>query len=93
MWERNSVEKAHAHCGNNRAALNKSDTCGCFYCLAIYPPSEITEWIDHGNSALCPKCGIDSVLAEGSGYPITTAFLTKMYARWFATVHRFDGQS
>lgn len=66
--------------------------CGCFYCLAVYSPSAITEWTDYDDSALCPKCGIDSVLAEDSGYPITTAFLTRMYARWFATVHRFDGR-
>ncbi|SKG32091.1 Uncharacterised protein [Mycobacteroides abscessus subsp. bolletii] len=39
---------------------------------------------------LCIKCGIDSVLAENSGDPIT-AFLTRMHARWFATTHRFDG--
>lgn len=85
------VDKAHPHRTNNLAALCRSAVSGCFYCLAIYPPSEITEWIDHGNSALCPKCGIDSVLAADSGYPITTAFVTKMYARWFATVHRFGG--
>ncbi|SKU35589.1 Uncharacterised protein [Mycobacteroides abscessus subsp. bolletii] len=48
------------------------------------------EWTDYDDSALCIKCGIDSVLAENSGDPIT-AFLTRMHARWFATTHRFDG--
>ncbi|TDZ42366.1 hypothetical protein CCUG63695_02338 [Mycobacteroides franklinii] len=91
MWGRKSVEKAHAHCRNNRVALSRSDVCGCFYCLAIYSPSAITEWTDYDDSALCPKCGIDSVLAEDSGYPITEVFLTRMYARWFAIVHRVDG--
>jgi hypothetical protein len=34
-------------------------------------------------SAMCPKCGIDSVIGSNSGYPITTEFLTRMKERWF----------
>ncbi|AMT70524.1 cytoplasmic protein [Mycobacteroides immunogenum] len=83
MCGRKSVEEAHAHCTNNRSALSRSDVCGCFYCLAIYSPSAITEWTDYDDSGLCPKCGIDSVLAKASGYPITTTFLTRMHTRWF----------
>ncbi|ORA29014.1 hypothetical protein BST18_08445 [Mycobacteroides abscessus subsp. bolletii] len=70
--------------------MSRSAVSGGFYCLAIYSPSTITEWTDYDDSALCIKCGIDSVLAENSGDPIT-AFLTRMHARWFATTHRFDG--
>ncbi|SIH25405.1 Uncharacterised protein [Mycobacteroides abscessus subsp. abscessus] len=77
------VEKAHAHSTNNRAALGRSDICGCFYCLAIYSPSAIAEWTDCDDSALCPNCGIDSVLPRASGYPVTAAFLTRMRTRWF----------
>jgi NAD-dependent SIR2 family protein deacetylase len=77
------VVAAHSHSRGNRAHLGESATCGCFYCLAIYPPTEIVEWIDEGQTALCPRCGIDSVLAEGSGCPMSPAFLEKMHARWF----------
>jgi hypothetical protein len=35
-------------------------------------------------TALCPKCGIDSVIGSLSGYPITAAFLRQMYGCWFA---------
>jgi hypothetical protein len=34
-------------------------------------------------SAMCPKCGIDSVIGSRSGYPITIEFLTRMKERWF----------
>ena len=34
-------------------------------------------------SALCPKCGIDSVIGSCSSYPITIEFLKRMRQRWF----------
>lgn len=83
MLEQEAVEKAHALSVRNRAALSRSDVCGCFYCLAILTPDAITEWTAFDDSALCPKCGIDSVLAQDSGYPITAAFLACMHERWF----------
>jgi hypothetical protein len=48
--------------------------------LAVFPPSEIEEWIDTdehevGQTALCPKCGIDAVIGSKSSYPITKEFL------------------
>jgi hypothetical protein len=80
---------AHRHCGLNRDEIAASSLCGCFYCLKTYAPTEITEWIDdrirgtEGRTALCPKCGIDSVIASASAYPITEAFLGAMRRRWF----------
>ncbi len=57
------VLDVHARCICNREALQRVDRCGCFYCLAIFDPQEIEEWIedDGGDTALCPRCGIDSV--------------------------------
>ena len=37
---------AHKHCFKNRAVIESSELCGCFYCLAIFPAAEITEWWD-----------------------------------------------
>jgi len=56
---------------------------GAFYCLEVFPPSEIEDWTDDGDTALCPKCGIDSVLGSISGYPIERQFLKKMHDQWF----------
>jgi hypothetical protein len=37
-----------------------------------------------GQTALCPKCGIDSVLGSNSGYPVTEiGFLKEMKSYWF----------
>ena len=74
---------AHDHSSNHRTELERSETCGCFYCMAIFPPVLITEWIEDGQTALCPKCEIDSVIGSASGYRITKDFLDRMHAYWF----------
>ncbi len=91
-WTETDLIKAHEYCRNHMAALKRDKVCGCFYCRKIYAPSEITEWLiakddsnkcDRYGTAICPYCGIDSVIGESSGYPITEAFLTAMEKRWF----------
>jgi len=44
---------------------------------------DISEWIDDGQTALCPKCEIDSVIGTASGFPITHEFLMRMHEHWF----------
>ncbi len=78
---------AHEFCTNNKEMLQKDTVCGCFYCLEIFSPGEITDWIhDTKGTALCPYCGIDSIIGESSGYPITKEFLKEMYNYWFRIV-------
>ena len=74
---------AHQHSINHREELERSTLCGCFDCLHIFPPTEIEEWIDEDDTALCPKCGIDSVIGDASGYEISREFLKKMMDYWF----------
>jgi hypothetical protein len=81
------VRAAHGHCSDHRAEVLASRRCGCFYCGGIFPPSEIKDWIDpigeEGKTALCAKCGIDSVIGDRSGFPITPEFLERMNRYWF----------
>jgi hypothetical protein len=51
--------------------------------MAIFLPTEIQEWIDQEQTALCPKCEIDSVIGSASEFPITKDFLERMHAHWF----------
>ena len=75
---------AHQFSVNNRKQLEQSSVCGCFYCRKIFNPNEITEWIpEKSGTALCPYCGIDSVIGESSGFPIAEQFLNKMKQYWF----------
>ena len=77
---------AHKYSSRHRAKLVNDRLCGCFYCLRIFTPVEITEWIDDGgdDTAVCPYCGIDGMIGESSGYPVTTEFLSKMKKHWFS---------
>ncbi|HEX8370278.1 MAG TPA: cytoplasmic protein [Pyrinomonadaceae bacterium] len=79
----NPVFAAHKHSSRHREELLESDICGCFYCLEIYSPQEIKEWVDDNKCALCAKCGIDSVIGSASNYPITEEFLKEMKSYWF----------
>ncbi len=44
---------------------------------------KITEWWDDDNTAVCPHCGIDSIIGGSSGVRITEMFLSEMHKRWF----------
>lgn len=83
-----SLQLAHTHSSRHRAEILGSRICGCFYCLAMYPPAALVEWVDddpsgQGQTALCARCGIDSVIGDRSGLPITAEFLAAMNERWF----------
>ncbi len=76
--------RAHKHCTNNRIELAQSEYCGCFFCLEIYSPTQIEDWLDEGSgTAFCAKCYIDSVIGSKSGFLISKAFLLKMHDYWF----------
>ncbi|MBY0597069.1 hypothetical protein [Bacillus bingmayongensis] len=76
-------EDVHRFYSHNRTYLEKDTMCGCFYCLKIFHPSRINEWWDDDNTAVCPYCGIDSVIGENSGYKVAESFLKEMHQRWF----------
>jgi hypothetical protein len=81
------VQNAHKHSSNNRAELIRSNLCGCFYCCSIFTPNQIESWVNSPKGkeqmALCPKCGIDSVIGDAAGFEISQEFLKKMKTYWF----------
>lgn len=82
------VIAAHKTSIFHKDSIIDGSQCGCFHCLATFEPAEITEWTDTAepdarHTALCPTCGIDSVIGSQSGYPITKEFLTAMQRHWF----------
>jgi NAD-dependent SIR2 family protein deacetylase len=45
-----------------RNRKNLQPSCGCYKCLAVFPTSEIVQWTDGGETAICPKCSADTIL-------------------------------
>ena len=87
-FEPDYLADAHKHSIFNMEEILQSKQCGCFYCLEIFNPGEVTEWTDEEHSmsktALCPKCSIDSVLGDSSGFPAGSEdFLKAMHYKYF----------
>jgi hypothetical protein len=82
------IRDAHVHSSNHRVEIVESRLCGCFYCCSTFSPTAILDWVDEGldglgQTALCPKCGIDSVIGDKSGFEISERFLALMKGHWF----------
>lgn len=83
------VREAHRHSIRHRSEILASRLCGCFYCGSFFQPGEIEIGVDddsdgRGHTALCPRCGIDSVIGDKSGFPASSEFMTRMNSYWFA---------
>jgi len=92
---KNELLVAHRYLANNWRQIQSSTMCGCCNCLKTFVPQEIVAWaglsfdqpddpeaIDQ-QTALCPRCGDESVLGNGSGFPVDPAFLERMNEAWF----------
>ncbi len=78
---------AHKKSIRHRLEVENSEKCGCFHCLKSFTPARINDWTDgpeiEKQTALCPFCGIDSVVGDASDYAITVDFLAQMQEAWF----------
>ena len=77
------IRAAHRFSGGHSDAIAAASHCGCFHCLATFKPAEIRRWLKSDGTALCPRCGIDSVLPDTAGFPLSREFLTQMKFHWF----------
>ena len=55
--------------------------CGCFCCLQVFPAAEIIDWIDDGDTPLCPHCGMSALLQD----------VTDLETLWKLRNRRFGG--
>jgi len=82
------LESAHRSSSGHRAEVLSSELCGSFYCCQTFRAAEIEDWVDEvddvGTTALCPRCGIDTVIGSGSGVALTPEFLREMHNYWFS---------
>ena len=80
------ANKAYNQSICNKEKLKNVKKCGCFYCLRIYDTSEIKEWIEEksgAETAQCPYCDVDAVIAESEEYELSKELLDYMYNIWF----------
>lgn len=75
--------KLHKYAIHNRKGIEKTDTCGCFHCKNIFYSGNITEWTDDGKTAICPYCGVDSIIYNKKDYIITSNDLEDLNRYYF----------
>jgi NAD-dependent SIR2 family protein deacetylase len=66
MINKKRLDRLHRHARLNRTFMVPGKPCHCFHCLKTFMPEAISGWTDDGNTALCPYCGIDSVLSSSA---------------------------
>jgi hypothetical protein len=91
MTSRIDFQSIHALCGWHDQIILRGTICGCFYCISLFMPSDIEEWIEEpsdcprglGKTALCPNCGIDAVLPDTIELSLTPELLKAMHEKYF----------
>lgn len=92
-----TLKAIHKFSSQHRELIEASDRAGCFYCGQEFAPSEIVDWVDlppgsdvaledelaHGVTALCPRCGIDSVLPSAAPIEWDDTLLRDMRHQYF----------
>ena len=75
--------KLHKRATYNKKDIENTDICGCFYCKNIFYTGDITEWTDNGKTAICPHCGVDSVICNKKNYTVTPEDLNMLNKYYF----------
>ncbi len=80
-----SIQDAPELSANSYESITSDEApCGCYFCCRVFPAGNIKSWIsEYKNNtryALCPHCGIDSVIVNIDD----TRFLINAHERWFA---------
>lgn len=96
LLNQSSLEAIHHFCTANRPLLEQSSSAGCLCCGATFAPNEIMEWVSEldtvtqqktGETASCPRCGIDSVLPSAAPVSLNPQLLAAMQSYWFGATH------
>jgi hypothetical protein len=67
----------------NKNLQNVAVNAGCYHCTKIFKATDVKEYTDAGQTALCPLCSIDSVVFDNAGFELTEDSLKKAYQYWF----------
>ena len=91
MITEEGLKELHKISSYHRGELEECGFGGCFYCRQTFNTSEVKEWIDSQQTALCPKCGIDSVLPLDRTVDHSQTLL-EMSMYWFNLVFNEEGK-
>ena len=79
------MRELHALWSKNKEAITKSHLAGCFFCCTMYEATAVVEYAvehDKTETAICPICGVDSVIGDAST-TLNKEMLQSMCSTWF----------
>ena len=77
------LNNIYRHTLHNRMEIAKSSMCGCISCRSVFAATEVVDYIDAGQTALCPECGIDAVIGDAAGVELAAEQLATMNKKYF----------
>ena len=77
------LKRLHTYSSHNRNLVLMANRCCCFCCQRSMDSREIQHYTNNGQTALCPKCGIDSIIPDSVGESIDQATIAEMHEYWF----------
>ena len=83
MRQDKRYEEIYKHSCRNHAELKQSLKCGCFSCGRIFDATEVEDYIDGGETALCPYCDVESVVGDASGIELNLIVLNELNKMYF----------
>lgn len=72
---RSEADLMHKHTAIHIEEIMRSSRCWCISCEREFLPSEIDDWTDNGETAICPYCHIDAVIGDASGLQLSKQLL------------------
>jgi hypothetical protein len=85
------LHRIYEHSRLNRQFMTPGVVCRCFYCLRTFSSEQIGRWVDDGNTALCPHCGIDSVLSS-SADPLSDSLIQQLHTAYFGSSRKYTDE-
>ncbi|MDE6335539.1 MAG: hypothetical protein K2L34_03110 [Muribaculaceae bacterium] len=77
------MQDAHIHTLRNRSEIEHSMACHCISCQRTFKPEEVMDYIDDGETGMCPYCFCDAIIADDSGVEMTDKLLANLHHHFF----------
>lgn len=67
----------------NKSLVQGSKSVGCYHCGKVFEPKEVTLYTDGDQTCLCPHCGVDSLIGDMTGFPVTESSMQDAHSYLF----------
>lgn len=77
------VRDIHMTTSHNREDIKQSKICFCLDCRGVSKSDDVNHFIDNGQTATCPYCGMDALVATASGIRWSAQALLDTHMNYF----------